>query len=76
MKRQMFLFRNLTCPTCAAKLEASVRKIQGVRSATVSFATGSLTVEYDEAVVTPEQITQVARTLDLAVASIVDRPQG
>ncbi|HEY8415814.1 MAG TPA: heavy-metal-associated domain-containing protein [Thermaerobacter sp.] len=76
MKRQMFLFRDLTCPSCAAKLEASVRKIQGVMSATVSFATGSLTVEYDETVVTPEQIAQVARALDLAVASIVDRPRG
>ena len=76
MKRQMFLFRDLTCPSCAARLEASVRKIQGVRSATVSFATGSLTVEYDETAVTPEQIAQVARALDLTVASIVDRPQG
>jgi len=76
MKRQMFLFRDLTCPTCAAKLEASVRKMEGVRSASVSFATESLTVEYDETVVTPEQIAQVARALNLSVASIVDRPQG
>lgn len=76
MKRQMFLFRDLTCPTCAAKLEASVRKMEGVRSASVSFATGALTVEYDEAVVSPEQIAQVVRALNLSVASVIDRPQG
>ena len=40
---------DLDCPNCAAKMEAAIRKIDGVTSATVSFMTQKMTIEGDDA---------------------------
>lgn len=74
MKRQMFMFGNLTCPNCAARLEAAARKLKGVTAATVSFGTGALTVTYDETVVSQAEIAALAEQLDLEVTTVLDRP--
>ena len=39
---------NLDCANCAAKMEAAIRKIDGVHTATVSFMTQKLTIEADD----------------------------
>ncbi|MFZ5825040.1 MAG: cation transporter [Bacillota bacterium] len=75
MKRQMFMIGNMTCPNCAAKLESSARKLNGVKEATVSFGTGALTVEYDEQVVGQEQISELASQLGLLVMTVLERPR-
>lgn len=36
------------CANCAAKIEEAIRKIPGVREATVSFMTQKLTLEADD----------------------------
>ena len=56
VKRQMMMLGNLSCPSCAAKLEKAVQKLSGVKSAKVSFGAGTLTVEYDEALLKDEEI--------------------
>ena len=40
---------DLDCANCAAKMEAAIRKIDGVTSATVSFMTQKMTIEGDDA---------------------------
>lgn len=40
---------DLDCANCAAKMEAAINKIPGVRSATVSFMTQKLTIDADDA---------------------------
>ena len=47
MKRT-FKMQNLDCAHCAAKMESAISKIDGVQSATISFMTQKLTMEYDE----------------------------
>jgi len=37
------------CANCAAKMEAAVRKISGVNSATVSFMTQKMVIDADDA---------------------------
>jgi Cu+-exporting ATPase len=49
--------QGMTCASCASRIERNLNKLAGVR-ATVNFATEKATVDYDEAVVTPEQLVE------------------
>ena len=39
---------DLDCANCAAKMEAAISKLDGVKTATVSFMTQKLTIEADD----------------------------
>src|SRR5579863_745615 len=45
----------MTCAACAARIERSLNKLDGVE-ATVNFATETASVSYDPAVVAPESL--------------------
>lgn len=47
MKKKFDLI-DLDCANCAAKMEAAIKKIDGVSDATVSFMTQKLTVEAED----------------------------
>ena len=47
--KKKFKMVDLDCANCAAKMEAAIKKIEGVSDATVSFMTQKLTLEADEA---------------------------
>ena len=47
--KKRFTLEHLDCANCAAKMEAAIRRIDGVESAVVSFMTQKLTLEADEA---------------------------
>ena len=40
---------DLDCANCAAKMEAAIKKLDGVNDATVSFLTQKLTLDADDA---------------------------
>ena len=48
MKKTFKMF-DLDCANCAAKMEAAIKKIDGVQDATVSFMTQKLTIQADDA---------------------------
>ena len=39
---------DLDCANCAAKMEAGIRKLDGVQSASISFMAQKLTIEVDD----------------------------
>lgn len=43
--KKTFKLIDLDCANCAAKMEAAIKKIDGVTSATVSFMTQKMTIE-------------------------------
>ncbi len=47
--KKTFVLEDLDCANCAAKIENAVNDLEGVVSATVSFMTGKLTLEAEEA---------------------------
>ena len=47
--KKKFKMENLDCANCAAKMEALIRKIPGVESASMNFMTQKLTLEADDA---------------------------
>lgn len=47
--RKTFKLQDLDCANCAAKMEHSIKKIDGVNSATMSFMTQKLVLDADDA---------------------------
>ena len=46
--KKTFKLIDLDCANCAAKMEDAIRKIDGVKNATVSFMTQKMTIEADD----------------------------
>ena len=47
--KKTFKMIDLDCANCAAKMEAAIKKIDGVQDAAVSFMTQKLTIQADDA---------------------------
>jgi copper chaperone CopZ len=45
--KKVFKLHDLDCAACAAKMEAAIKKLDGVSNASVSFMTQRLTIESD-----------------------------
>lgn len=46
--KKRYKLTGLDCANCAAKMEAAIRKIDGVRDAAVSFMAQKMTIDADE----------------------------
>ena len=46
--KKKFKLEDLDCANCAAKMEESIKKIDGVNDAVVSFMTQKMTVDADD----------------------------
>ena len=46
--KKSFKLIDLDCANCAAKMEAAIKKLDGIKSASVSFMTQKLTIEADD----------------------------
>ncbi|WP_297712284.1 heavy metal translocating P-type ATPase [Clostridium sp.] len=53
-----FKINGMTCSACANRIEKVVSKMEGVEEANVNFATETLTVNYDDKIITQEDIEQ------------------
>lgn len=47
--KKTFKLIDLDCANCAAKMEAAIKKIDGVTNASVSFMSQKMTIEADDA---------------------------
>lgn len=72
MTKQMVMLANLTCPSCAGKLEKAAAALPGMKSARVAFGTGALHVEYDETMLTQAQIRDVVKQQGLDVTMVMN----
>ena len=63
----VFLLENLGCANCAAKMEAQIRKLPGVSSATITFATKQLRLTGDH----PEKLLPRIQKICTAIESQV-----
>lgn len=46
--KKIYKLQNLGCANCAAKMEREIKKLGGVKEATVNFMMSRLTIEADE----------------------------
>lgn len=69
MKKLKFQMEPLTCPSCIKKIERSLLKRQSIESVQVLFHSGKVKVEYDETVVTANEIEDLLVKLGYPVQS-------
>ena len=46
--KKTFKLEDLDCANCAAKMETAIKKLDGVKDATVSFMTQKMTIEAED----------------------------
>lgn len=63
MKHEKYNISGMSCSACAARIEKSIAKLEGIKKINVNLLTNSMQVDYDETCLTPEKIIQtVIRT--------------
>lgn len=67
MAKRTFSITGMTCAACARAIERSVSKVDGVKSASVNFATEKLTVEFDEGKVDLSRIKEAVEKVGYGV---------
>ena len=63
--KKTFKLEDLDCANCAAKMETAIRKLDGVKDASVSFMTQKLTIEADD-----ERFDEVVKAAVKCVAKV------
>ena len=63
--KKTFKLQDLDCANCAAKMEATIRKIDGVKTANISFMTQRLVLEAED-----ERFEEILQSAVKAVAKI------
>jgi len=68
-KRYSCFINDVDCPDCAAKIEARVKRIRGVKGAHLSAINSRLEVTFDEETAGPEEVKRVVRALGYGIES-------
>lgn len=58
MEKRTFAVEGMACEHCKANVEKALMGLRGVKGAAVSLETKSVTVEYDSANVTPQEMRE------------------
>ena len=56
--KKIFNITGMSCSACSASIEKTLRKMDGIQSANVNLLTNSLEAEFDERMITAEEICQ------------------
>lgn len=56
MKQEVYKISGMSCAACSSAVERVTRRLAGVVQSDVNLTTARMQIEYDEALVTPEQI--------------------
>ena len=65
--KKVFKLNDLDCANCAAKMETAIQKLDGVKSATISFMTQKLTLEADDADFAQKCISKVEPDCEIII---------
>lgn len=57
MKKEKFVVSGMSCAACSATVEKTVKKLDGVTDVNVNLLKGSMSVDFDDSLLTDEQIS-------------------
>lgn len=63
----------MDCVSCAAKIEMTLKKTVGIKSAVVNFVSATLIVKYEMGEIEPEQIVQIIKKLGFKAAPVEEK---
>lgn len=70
MAKTTFRTEPFTCPSCVAKIEGAVQRVDGVDSVDVKFNSSRVVVEHDESAAPAEAIGKIISDLGYPVTNI------
>nr|WP_041276624.1 heavy metal translocating P-type ATPase [Desulfosporosinus acidiphilus] len=73
-QQQLFKISGMTCANCALTIEKGLKKMPGVKTAAVNFASEKLSIDIDPSVVKEEEI--LAKIKDLGYGASTDGNEG
>ncbi|MGA1841602.1 MAG: heavy metal translocating P-type ATPase [bacterium] len=68
--------RGMTCAACVRRIEKGLQDLEGVKSASVNFATEKAIVEYDPAIITPDLMIKKIKDTGYEVVSVEKSGEG
>ncbi|GHU02641.1 copper-translocating P-type ATPase [Spirochaetia bacterium] len=72
MESQTLSIGGMTCAACAGRIEKMVKKLEGIKTATVNLASEKLFVEYGD----PLTLSTIKETVTKIGYEVLDRPKG
>src|SRR5713101_8621077 len=73
--RAVLALEGMTCASCAMRIEKGLKKVPGVKDASVNFATEQASVTYDPAQTGPEQLVQKVEAVGYTAFPQVSSPR-
>src|SRR3989442_11966180 len=74
--RAVLVLEGMTCASCAMRIEKGLKKVPGVKDASVNFATEQATITYDSGQTGPEQLVQKVEAVGYkAMPLVTSAPQ-
>ena len=73
MKTQKFDITGMTCSACSARIEKNINKTDGIQEANVNLLTNSMTVKYDESVLSDRDIIKVVEDTGYGASSVMGK---
>ncbi len=70
--KKTFPVTEMTCASCAVNIESALKKLKGIRQASVNFATQNAWVEYNPEAVSPQTMRQTVQAIGYDL--LVDLP--
>lgn len=70
MTNKTFQLETLTCPSCASKIEAVVKKIKGISEVEVLFSSSRVKTSFDEGSTNQEEIKKTIEALGFDVLGV------
>ncbi len=71
MTEQTYIIEGMTCAACSSSVERVTRKLDGVSRSDVNLTTNKMTIEYDEAKVTPDMIMAKVKKAGFGISLFV-----
>lgn len=74
MKKEIFYVTGMACAGCAVNVQTELEHHAGVKYAKVNFASSSVTIEYDEEQISPEELNKAVT--DIGYGLVMDEGDG
>lgn len=70
MRKVVIQLDPVTCPSCIKKIEGAVTKMDGVETAKVLFNSSKVKVDFDDAQISGDEISEVIQKLGYGVQTV------
>lgn len=70
MRKTVFQLETVTCPSCIKRIEGTVSKLNGVKEVELKFNASKVNVDYDENIISSDQISETITKLGYKVLNV------